>query len=104
LLGVLALAGPTWERLPQPVYQAPDYRVIALDLSPSMNATDLPPSRLAHARFEVLDLLPKLNQEILRTLASAGGGRYVTAGLDDRDIETLIPARPAGLAQRAQKL
>ena len=231
MLGVLALAGPTWERLPRPVYQAQDYRVVALDLSASMNATDLSPSRLAHARFEVLDLLrraregqtallaygaepyvvspltsdtetiaaqvpsletgllpvqgarrtdlaldkagellrqagapdgevilvsdgldhpaaadeaarrlraegyrvsvlgiggakgapvplagggflkdekgaillPKLDREALSTLASTGGGRYVTAGPDDRDIETLIPARGAGLAPRAQK-
>ena len=32
LLLSLALAGPTWTRLPQPVYQAQQYRVIALDL------------------------------------------------------------------------
>lgn len=57
LLLVLALAGPAWQRLPQPVYQAQQYRVILLDLSPSMNATDVSPSRLAQARFEVLDLL-----------------------------------------------
>jgi Ca-activated chloride channel family protein len=48
-------------------------------------------------------LLPKLDREALSTLASTGGGHYVTAGPDDRDIETLIPARGAGLAPRAQK-
>ena len=59
LLLVLALAGPSWSRLPQPVYQAQQYRVLVLDISASMNTTDVPPSRLAHARFEVLDLLQR---------------------------------------------
>lgn len=57
LLAVLALAGPVWERLPAPVFSVDSKRVILLDISPSMNAADVPPSRLARARFEVLDLL-----------------------------------------------
>ncbi len=57
LLAVTALAGPVWERLPQPVFAATAERVILLDLSPSMNAADIRPSRLARARFELLDLL-----------------------------------------------
>jgi Ca-activated chloride channel family protein len=57
LLGVTALAGPVWERLPEPLYQAQAQRVILLDLSPDMDAQDLTPSRLARARFEILDLL-----------------------------------------------
>ncbi len=57
LLGVTALAGPVWERLPQPLYQAQAQRVIVLDLSPDMDAQDLSPSRLGRARFEILDLL-----------------------------------------------
>jgi Ca-activated chloride channel homolog len=61
-LGILALAGPVWQRLPQPVYQAQAQRVILLDLSPTMNATDVPPSRLAHARFEILDLLQRARE------------------------------------------
>ncbi|MBK1695255.1 hypothetical protein CKO09_10985 [Chromatium weissei] len=57
LLTVIALAGPTWQRLPQPVFAASQQRLILLDLSPSMNAADVAPSRLARARFEILDLL-----------------------------------------------
>ncbi len=57
LLVVTALAGPVWERLPQPVFAATAERVFLLDLSPSMNAADIRPSRLARARFELLDLL-----------------------------------------------
>ncbi|WP_295392653.1 VWA domain-containing protein [uncultured Thiodictyon sp.] len=57
LIGAIALAGPVYERLLQPVFSTTTKRVILLDLSPSMNATDVAPSRLARARFEVLDLL-----------------------------------------------
>jgi len=98
LLGVLALAGPTWERLPQPVYQAQDYRVIALDLSPSMNATDLPPSRLAHARFEVLDLLRKA-KEGQTALLAYGAEPYVVSPLtaDTQTITAQVPSLQTGL-------
>ena len=49
-LAVLGLAGPTWERLPEPVHRRGDALVIALDMSVSMQAADLAPSRLARAR------------------------------------------------------
>jgi Ca-activated chloride channel homolog len=38
LLATLALSGPAWERMPQPVYATDAARVLLLDLSPSMNA------------------------------------------------------------------
>ena len=57
LLAILALAGPVWERLPEPVWQTQASRVLILDLSPSMNAADLAPSRLERARFKIQDIL-----------------------------------------------
>ena len=59
---LLALAGPVWERLPQPLFSTDGARVILLDLSPSMGAADFPPSRLARARFEILDLLGAIRE------------------------------------------
>jgi Ca-activated chloride channel family protein len=56
-LAVLALAGPVWRKLPQPVFRSHAALVIALDLSRSMDANDLKPSRLALARLKLLDLL-----------------------------------------------
>jgi Ca-activated chloride channel family protein len=56
-LAVLALAGPAWRKLPQPVFRSQAALVIALDLSRSMDANDLKPSRLALARLKLLDLL-----------------------------------------------
>lgn len=57
LLIILALAGPTWSHYPTPVYQKHIARVIALDVSQSMDANDLSPSRLQRAKYKTLDLL-----------------------------------------------
>lgn len=56
-LAVLALAGPGWRQLPQPLWQAPAPLVVALDLSTRTTATDLPPSRLLQARAKLATLL-----------------------------------------------
>ncbi len=53
LLAIIALAGPTWERLPSPVFRNDSALVIALDLSRSMDAGDIKPSRLIMARIDV---------------------------------------------------
>ncbi|MCK4508780.1 MAG: hypothetical protein KAU27_09570, partial [Desulfuromonadales bacterium] len=53
LLTVIALAGPTWERLPQPLFRQHSALVILLDLSASMNSADLKPSRLVRAQLKI---------------------------------------------------
>ena len=59
---VVALAGPVWRQLPQPVFSLDARSVILLDLSPSLNAADVSPSRLTRARFETLDLLKAMRE------------------------------------------
>ncbi|MEE3326336.1 MAG: tetratricopeptide repeat protein [Myxococcota bacterium] len=54
---VLALAGPTWERLPEVAYHEPTQTVAVLQLTPSMHTSDIAPSRLERARYELQDLL-----------------------------------------------
>ncbi len=93
LLLVLALAGPSWERLPQPVYQPEQYRVLLLDISRQMNAADLPPSRLAQARFETLDLL-KRSGEGQTALIAYAAEPYVISPLT-RDADTIALQVPA---------
>ncbi len=56
-LACLALAGPTWERLPVPAFRSEEALVVALDLSHSMDAGDVEPTRLARAKLKLLDLL-----------------------------------------------
>ncbi len=59
VLVVLALAGPAWQRIDQPVYRSDQALVIALDLSRSMDAQDIAPSRLLRARLKILDILER---------------------------------------------
>jgi Ca-activated chloride channel family protein len=59
VLALVALAGPAWERLPVPAFRSEEALVVALDLSRSMDATDVEPSRLARAKLKLLDLLDR---------------------------------------------
>ncbi|MDX1515356.1 MAG: VWA domain-containing protein [Woeseiaceae bacterium] len=59
VLGVIALAGPAWQRIEQPVFRSEQSLVVALDLSRSMDAQDVAPSRLGRARLKILDLLER---------------------------------------------
>jgi Ca-activated chloride channel family protein len=93
LLAVTALAGPTWERQPQPVYRAPVDRVLVLDMSPSMAATDLRPDRLARARYAVRSLLSETREGRVALLVF-GAEPHVVAPLTDdvATVEALLPA------------
>lgn len=59
LCAAVALAGPSFERLPVPAYRSDSALVVALDLSRSMDATDVAPSRLARAKLKLLALLER---------------------------------------------
>ncbi len=87
LLVVIALAGPSWERLPQPVFQKESALVIALDLSLSMYADDIKPSRFERARFKIADLL-NLRQEGQTALIVYAGDAYTVTPLTN-DIKTI---------------
>ena len=56
-LAIAALAGPSWQRAPQPEWQNRTPLVIAVDLSTAVLATDLPPSRLLQARAKIARML-----------------------------------------------
>lgn len=72
LIATLALADPTWERRPLPVFQTSAARVVVLDLSDSMNAVDLKPSRLVRARYKVEDVLAQATERQTGLVAYAG--------------------------------
>ena len=59
VIAVLAIAGPAWKRIEQPVFRSDQALVIALDLSRSMDAQDIAPSRLMRARLKILDILER---------------------------------------------
>ncbi len=78
LLAIFALAGPTWERLPSPVFRDDSALVIGLDLSRSMDAADLKPSRLERARFKIADILKQRKDGQTALLVYAGEAFTVT--------------------------
>ena len=59
ILAAVAMAGPAWERIEQPVFRSDQALVVALDMSRSMDAQDLAPSRLLRARLKILDMLER---------------------------------------------
>ena len=93
LLAVIALAGPVWERQTQPVFQAQTARVIVLDLSDSMNAEDIKPSRLMRARFKITDILNQ-SREGRTALVVFAAEPYLVTPLTD-DTATLAAMLPA---------
>lgn len=91
-LAVIAIAGPSWEKLPQVVYQTQAGKVILMDMSMSMRATDLSPNRLTRARFKAIDLVNEVKEGETGLVAYAGDAFVVSPLTDDANtLKTLIP-------------
>lgn len=89
---VIALAGPSWEKLPQQVYQAQAGKVILMDMSMSLRATDIAPNRLSRAKFKALDLLEEVSEGETGVVAYAGDAFVVSPLTEDiNNLKTLIP-------------
>lgn len=93
ILLAVAATQPVWQKQPQPVFKQSDALVLALDLSASMNATDLKPSRLQRANFKIKDLLKKLPDTEIALIVYAGDAFAVTPLTEDSD--TILAALPA---------
>ncbi len=93
MLATLALAGPTWSRVPQPLYADRATQIVALSLSSHMRARDVVPSRLDRARFKVRDLLAA-NRDGLNALLAYAGEAFVVAPLtsDAASLDDLLAA------------
>ena len=93
LLAIVALAGPTWKKLPQPVYQLARGSVMIMDMSYSMYATDLSPNRLTRARYKAIDLLDQLNEGEIGLIAYAGDAFTISPLTEDiNNIKLLLPS------------
>lgn len=89
---ILALAGPAWEKKPQPVQQDSSALVILWDLSPSMYAQDIKPSRLVRSRLKLVDLLDAREEGLTALIAYAADAHVVTPLTDDtKTIKSLLP-------------
>ena len=93
VLAMLALAGPTWERQSEQVWRSPLSRIIILDLSASMNVTDVVPSRLERARFKLMDILERSREGRTGLIVFAGEPHIVTPLTEDSEtISNLLMA------------
>ena len=90
-LALVALAGPVWSQLSQPVFRAESALVILLDVSRSMDAQDVTPSRLTRAKHKLRDILNR-RQEGQTALVVFAGEAFVVSPLTDdaRTIETFV--------------
>ncbi len=112
LLAIFALAGPAWERLPQPLFRDQPALVIVLEMAESMSVADLAPNRLARARFKITDLLDQSAGRQIALIAYAGHPFVVSPLTDDVEnirsqLESLEPAImpvPGSRADRALRL
>ncbi len=93
LLSIIALAGPTWQKLPQPVFKMARGSVLIMDMSYSMYATDIVPNRLTRARYKAIDLLDSLNEGDIGLVAYAGDAFIISPLTEDiNNIKLLLPS------------
>ncbi|WP_339669727.1 VWA domain-containing protein [Dasania marina] len=93
LIAALAMAGPTWQKLPQPVHERQDALAIVLDLSLSMYSQDIKPSRLVRARHKVTDILKTRSEGLSALIAYSRDAHVVSPFTDDNNtVANLVPA------------
>ncbi|WP_223553651.1 VWA domain-containing protein [Pseudomonas sp. BF-R-01] len=104
MLGALAAAGPTWEQ------DRPDFLenraplIIAIDLSPSMDASDVPPSRLEAVKHKLHDLIQRRAGARNALIAYAGSAHLVLPPTDDPALlDTFIQALSSDLIGKPGK-
>ena len=92
-IAIIALAGPSWEKLPSVTEQKNDAMIIIADLTLSMHATDIKPSRLVRTRYKLLELLKQRKAGQTALIAYSGDAHTVSPLTDDAStIAALIPS------------
>ncbi|WP_332821077.1 VWA domain-containing protein [Pseudomonas sp.] len=97
LLALLALLGPSWQRLEQNNLKPADPLVILLELTPQMLASDTPPNRLEQAKRKLLDLLQARRDAQTAIVVFAGSAHTLVPLSDDLAtsrnlLESLTPS------------
>jgi Ca-activated chloride channel family protein len=89
---LLSLAGPAWQKKPQPLIKKSQARVLVLDLSFSMLATDVKPTRIDRVRFKLEDLLNNFSEGETALVGYAGDAFVITPLTHDANtISSLLP-------------
>ncbi|MEC3768525.1 VWA domain-containing protein [Cupriavidus sp. SS-3] len=85
-LGTVALAGPSWRQERPPFLDDKAPLAIAVDLSPSMDAVDVTPTRLERAKLKVKALLARRDGGRTAIYAYAGSTHLVLPLTDDASL------------------
>ncbi|AMB87556.1 hypothetical protein AWM79_20565 [Pseudomonas agarici] len=96
-LALLALLGPSWQRVEQSTQKPSDPLVVLLELTPDMLATDVLPNRLEQARRKLLDLLRARSDAQTAIIVYAGSAHTLVPLSDDMStsrnlLDTLKPS------------
>ena len=86
LFGIVALAGPAWEKEPTPFTEDQSALFIVLEVTPGMLAEDIQPSRLQRAVQKISDLLALRPGAKTGLIAYAGSAHLVMPLTADPDI------------------
>jgi Ca-activated chloride channel family protein len=89
LFSALAAAGPTWSKQPSPWFAETAPLIVAFEVSDSMRANDVQPTRLDRARFKVLDLIEQRTGSRTAVIAYDGSAHIVLP--PSLDINVLQP-------------
>ncbi|BDD03075.1 vWA domain-containing protein [Aureibacter tunicatorum] len=85
-IGILGLAGPTWDKVQVPGQKVESPMVIALDLSQSMLCDDVQPTRLDRAKFKIRDLIKQDPKARIALMVFAGSSHTVVPLTKDYKI------------------
>ncbi|MEK1908014.1 MAG: VWA domain-containing protein [Pseudomonas sp.] len=84
LLALVALLGPSWQRVEMASQKRADPLVVMLELTPAMLATDATPNRLEQAKRKLLDLLQERADAQTAIIVYAGSAHTLVPLSDDR--------------------
>lgn len=95
---IFAISGPSFRQKNVPVFQTESSRVILLDLSLSMDATDIKPARIDRARHKMMDLLEKNNEGTIGLVVYAGDAFIISPLTSDANtIAAMVPTLSTSL-------
>lgn len=93
LIGIIALAGPAWDRIPYPAQQRQDAVVLVVDQTLSMFSIDQNPNRQTVLRRKLMDILDHRQEGQTGLVVYAGEAHMVSPLTEDMaPIRNMVPA------------
>lgn len=105
VLVALAAAGPTWQRISNPLFSENAPLVVVFEVSETMLANDVAPTRLERARLKILDLVSLRSGARTAVVAYAGSAHLVLPPTDDpRIVKMFVEGLdPSVMPEKGQK-